>query len=148
MRVLVVDRYIGRYLPFFKYRHEPISFSVWPMCWNFYFDDVIFTKSKYLKKKKIPNAQKLPRIRSGLFITVFSSFLIIFLLNIFVKNALPSNVFLIHFQMTTNVLNMNENRYNYISHPVFQDIGGHKNNIGKDLETKSMQHAVSKACRV
>ncbi len=37
---LVVDRYIGRYLVFFQYRHWPISFSVWPMCsrWDFYFD--------------------------------------------------------------------------------------------------------------
>ncbi len=34
-------RSIGRYLLFIKYRHQPISFSVWPMCsWqDFYFDD-------------------------------------------------------------------------------------------------------------
>ncbi len=58
----------------------------------------------------IPNAHKLPRILSALLVTVFTSFLIIFLLNIylFVKNTLSSKVqvclfytiyFVIHLQI-------------------------------------------------
>ncbi len=46
------------------------------------------------EKNMIPNAHKLPRILSALLVTVFTSFLIIFLLNIylFVKNTLSSKV--------------------------------------------------------
>ncbi len=45
-------------------------------------------------KNMIPNAHKRPRILSALLVTVFTSFLIIFLLNIyiFVKNTLSSKV--------------------------------------------------------
>ncbi len=46
------------------------------------------------EKNMIPNAHKLPRILSALLVTVFTSFLIIVLLNIylFVKNTLSSEV--------------------------------------------------------
>ncbi len=39
----------GRYLAFFKYRHWPISFSVWPMRsrWDFYFDGAESTRCSH-----------------------------------------------------------------------------------------------------
>ncbi len=39
----------GRYLAFFKYRHWPISFSVWPMHsrWDFYFDGAESTRCSH-----------------------------------------------------------------------------------------------------
>ncbi len=67
------------------------------------------------EKNMIPNAHKLPRILSTLLVTVFTSFLILFLFNIFLfDNTLSSKVyvyftfiFLIHFQMISNFLNIN-----------------------------------------
>ncbi len=48
----------------------------------------------FIWKNMILNAHKLPRILSALLVTVLTSFLIIFLLNIylFVKNTLSSKV--------------------------------------------------------
>ncbi len=66
--------------------------------------------------EKIPNAHQLPRILSALLVTVFTSFLIIFLLNIYLwkilchlkyKYVYLTRVFLIHFQMSSNFLNIN-----------------------------------------
>ncbi len=52
----------------------------------------------YIYIYMIPNAHKLPRILSALLVTVFTTFLIIFVLNIylFVKNTLSSEVYFTH----------------------------------------------------
>ncbi len=65
----------------------------------------------------IPNAHNLPRILSVLLVTEFSSFLIIFVLNIYLFLKILCHLkdsvfilhiyFLIHFQMISNFLNIN-----------------------------------------
>ncbi len=68
------------------------------------------------EKNMIPNAHKLPRILSALLVTVFTSFLIVFLLNMYLFVKKLSHLkymfilhiyFLIHFQMISNFSNIN-----------------------------------------
>ncbi len=101
-----------------------------------------------------PNAHKLPRIPSALLITVFTYFLIIFLLNVYLFMSLSSKVYVcfffthvFFFNSFSNGLkflksNLNTVYWLSIAHPAFQDIGigmgCQKKYIGRPLFTTNL----------
>ncbi len=111
-----------------RFMHLPtvifMSFSLWSVC--------KMSVTLALIEKYDFQCTQLPRIPSALLITVFTSFLITFLLNIYLWEILchlrykyvyfTHLFFLIHFQMISNFLNLIKIN-NYIGHPAFQDIG-------------------------